>query len=233
MSSLELLRSDILTEAIHPVRYLLVDGFCHFQQRDTPYSPLISQFPYHFQDLIPDALEAQIHICWDSSMKGYFAKQWGILAQYDMYHPTRNTRQGETRMKQIIRALGAHTRRLWLSRNGVLHSSNDETLAQIRSIEAAEISYYHNRPHLLRTGDQHYCCRPLAKNPGWQTCNATLLATQSEEIIRWINKGRYSSDADYKFFSESLRYRLIYYFSRATAYTVAACRPLHGENPYN
>lgn len=91
-------------------------------------------------------------------------------------------------MKQIIRALGAHTRRLWLSRNGVLHSSNDETLAQIRSIEAAEISYYHNRPHLLRTGDQHYCCRPLAKilagKPATRRCWLRKVKKSSAELTK-------------------------------------------------
>jgi hypothetical protein len=41
-SSLDTLRSDILTSDIHPVRYLLADGFCHVTQLpDTPYSPSI------------------------------------------------------------------------------------------------------------------------------------------------------------------------------------------------
>jgi hypothetical protein len=73
------------------------------------------------------ALESEHSIGWDNSMKGYFAKLWGILAQYDMHRHTRDPRQGEMRMKQIIGALSNHIRRLWLSRNEVLHSPNDTT----------------------------------------------------------------------------------------------------------
>jgi hypothetical protein len=80
------------------------------------------------------------------------------MAQIDMHRGTRDQCKGETRMLQIIRAHSAHTRgRIWLSRNDSLHFPNDETLGSIRSAETAEIKFYHDRPHLLRTGDQHYC----------------------------------------------------------------------------
>jgi hypothetical protein len=182
-SSIDQLRSDILNADVHPVRYLLADGFCHFQQADTPYYPPISQFSSHFQEMLPAALEAQTQIGWESSMKGYFAKHWGILAQYDMHCKTRDAKRGAMRMTQIITALSAHTRRLWLSRNEVLHSQHDVTLVSIRSTEAAEITYYHSRPHLLRTGDQHYCSRPLSK----------ILAGTPATRRRWLRKAKQSS----------------------------------------
>jgi hypothetical protein len=59
MSSLATLKSDILTSDSHPVRYLLLDGFCHLINSDTQFSPSFSRFPSHFHDLIPAALSAQ------------------------------------------------------------------------------------------------------------------------------------------------------------------------------
>ena len=105
------------------------------------------------------------------------------MAQYDMHGNVRDIRKGETRMKEIISALSAHFRRLWISRNGVLHSPNDENLASIRSAESVEIEYYHSRPHLLRTGDKHYCDRPLS----------SILSGTSATRRRWLRKVKQSS----------------------------------------
>ena len=162
---------------------MLADGVCHFIQSDTPYSPIVTQFPLHFQDLIQAALLKQTAIGWDNAIKGYFAKEWGLMAQFDMHKKTRDQRMGEKRMKRISLALSDHIRRTWLSRNGVLHSSDDQTLESIRSAESAEIKFYHGRPHLLRTGDQHYCQRPLAK----------ILSCTPATRRRWLRKVKQST----------------------------------------
>ena len=183
VTSLASLRSDIIDSDTHPVRYLLADGVCHFIQSDTPYSPIVTQFPLHFQDLIQAALLKQTAIGWDNAIKGYCAKEWGLMAQFDMHKKTRDQRMGEKRMKRISSALSDHIRRTWLSRNGVLHSSDDQTLESIRSAESAEIKFYHERPHLLRTGDQHYCQRPLAK----------ILSCTPATRRRWLRKVKQST----------------------------------------
>ena len=184
-TSLNTLRSDILVaDDVHPVRYLLADGFSHFSCSATQYSPLTSQYPSHFQDMIREAMATQNLIGCPHSMKGYLAKQWGTLAQHHMDHTGRDHIKGAKRMKQIVCALSSHLQRLWLSRNEVLHSpSADQTLDSIRSAESAEILYYHSRPHLLRTGDQHYCNRPLS----------VILAAKPATRRRWLRKVKQSS----------------------------------------
>lgn len=146
------LRLDILDNDHHPVRYLLADGFCHVIQEDTAYTPMIAQFPSHFQTLIGKALEKQRTIGWFNATKGFLAKQeWAIMAQYDMDRCNRDQRKGEQRMRQITHALHAHIRRLWLSRNDALHSSKDSNTDSIWSAESAEILHYHSRSHLLES----------------------------------------------------------------------------------
>ena len=86
-------------------------------------------------------------------------------------------------MKQIITAVGDHTRRLWLARNSVLHAKDDDQLAAIRTSEFAEIEYYHSNPHLLRMGDQHYCRRSLTK----------LLSSAPGTRRRWLRKVKRST----------------------------------------
>ena len=87
-------------------------------------------------------------------------------------------------MTQIHLALSSHIRRLWLSRNDVLHSTADATMATIRSAETVEIMHYHSHPHLLHTGNQHYCRRSLSK----------LLAGTPATRRRWLRKVKQSSD---------------------------------------
>ena len=86
-------------------------------------------------------------------------------------------------MTQIHLALSSHIRRLWLSRNEVLHSTTDDAMATIRSAETVEIMHYHSHPHLLRTGDQHYYRRSLSK----------LLAGTPATRRRWLRKVKQSS----------------------------------------
>ena len=100
-----------------------------------------------------------------------------------MHRNIRDKPLGDVRMKQIHTALSAHIRRLWLARNSVLHDLTDPTLATTRSTETVEIMHYHQNPHLLRTGDQHYCRRSLPK----------LLASNPATRRRWLRKVKQSS----------------------------------------
>jgi hypothetical protein len=147
------------------------------------FCPTVDQFPSHFASAISSALQAQHSIGWNNAFKGYFSKEWANMAQVDMHTGSRDAKRGATRMKQIITAVGDHTRRLWLARNSVLHAKNDAQLAAIRSSEFAEIEYYHSNPHLLRTGDQHYCQRSLSK----------LLSSAPGTRRHWLRKVKRST----------------------------------------
>jgi hypothetical protein len=68
------LRSNILNNGIHPVRYLLADGICHALQSDAPFSPSLFQFSPQFQGMALEALSTQQSMGWDKSLKGYFEK---------------------------------------------------------------------------------------------------------------------------------------------------------------
>ena len=182
VSSLAHLRTDIINSDTHPVRYLLAEGVCHAVSSDLPFDPPTHQYPTHFLALIASALTSQCLIGWDSAIKGYFAREWADMAQWDMHKPTRDVRKGEVRMKHIISSLGQHVRRIWIARNGCLHDSADSDASKLSS-EAVEIEYYHSRPHLLRLGDQHYCQRSLVK----------LLSSSSSTRRRWLRKVRQSS----------------------------------------
>ena len=172
-------RSEIINKDSHPVRYLLVDGLLHFIQSTDLFNPAIEQYPSHFASAIQSALSTQNSIGWINAFKGYFAESWAAMAQMDMHSGTAiDTKLGELRMKSIIRAVGNHTRRLWMARKA------DQKLASIRSSEEfAEIEYYHSRPHLLRTGDQHYCQRPLSQ----------LLSSAPATRRQWLRKVKRST----------------------------------------
>jgi hypothetical protein len=65
--------------------------------------------------------------------------------------------------RNILEAIHDHIIRMWLSQNQVLHSKDDEDLANIRSAETAEITRMHGQPDLLCLADRHLCSRPLQK----------------------------------------------------------------------
>ena len=64
-------------------------------------------------------------------------------------------------MRSIISATHEFTYATWIARNGDLHQTNDDTLANIRCTELAEIRHYYGNPNLLLVSDRHYCSRPL------------------------------------------------------------------------
>ena len=178
LSSLATMKSDMLTKDVHPVRYLIHAGIHHWttQPAGVLFEPLISQYPPHFQELLPRALEEQQAIGWDVALKGYLSTTWSVLAQYGMSSPSREQRLGEQRMRGLLRSFHGHTRRLWISRNSALHSHSDATLMDIRSQEVAEIKFFHNRPELLLSSDRHLCHRSLDR----------LLSGSSSTRRRWL-----------------------------------------------
>ena len=182
-TSLQTLKSDICTSDVHPLRYILSSGVHHWSTSDTPFFPLLSQYPPHFQTELPRAISSQLDIGWDNCLKGFFSTSWSTIAELDMVTGRKDSRLGASRLKSIHQAFFDHTRRMWLSRNSVLHSKDDASLLSIRSAEAAEIQYFHSRPHLLRLGDQHYCNRPLS----------ALLSSNPATRRRWLRKVKQSS----------------------------------------
>ena len=184
LTSLATLKSDMLTNDIHPVRYLLYDGIHHWStMSDDPFDPQLTQYPPHFQPLLSRALEEQSQIGWEFALKGYLSNTWSLIAQQGMDSPSHDLRNGEKRIRSILTSIYSHTRRIWLSRNSVLHSHNDSTLADIRSQEIAEIKFYHSRPELLLSADQHLCQRSLSR----------LLSGSSSTRRRWLSMVKRSS----------------------------------------
>jgi hypothetical protein len=168
VSSLDQLRKDIWTNDTHPVRYVLLEGIQHWSLGTPgPFRPSISQYPIHLQHIIATAVTNQNAIGWHHAVKGYLSKTWSILAMHNMTSRTQD---------QGARALHAHTRRLWTSRNSALHSSERDDMADIRSQEVAEIKFYHSNPHLLLSTDQHHCQRSLTR----------LFSASSSTRRRWL-----------------------------------------------
>ena len=182
-TSLATMKSDILTTDTHPVRYLLADGLRHWSTSSLPFCPSITQYPPHFQPLLATALTSQTAIGWNNVCKGLLSGSWFQIAQLGMIHATSDPRLGAARLKSIHQAFFDHTRRLWTARNSVLHSKDDSSLLSIRSTEAAEIKFYHSRPHLLRLGDQQYCQKPLER----------ILNGPASTRRRWLRKVKQSS----------------------------------------
>jgi hypothetical protein len=160
----------------------MLAGILHTTTSDTTFIPTTHQYPAHFSSLIESALSSQQEISWHSAIKGYFSRDWADMAQFEMHTNIRDSRKGAKRMMQIISAICAHVRRLWIARNGCLHDTSDVD-TQSQSAQAIEIQYYHSRPHLLCQGDQHYCQRSLSR----------LLSGPPSTRRRWLRKVKQSS----------------------------------------
>ena len=101
------LRSAICNSDIHPVRYLLLNGMCHWLTHgdELPFTPSLAEYPPHFFSHLKEALEAQQSIGWDNAVRGFYSKLWHKIASMDMYQPSKNDSQkGEDRMRSIISA---------------------------------------------------------------------------------------------------------------------------------
>jgi hypothetical protein len=161
--SLQQLRRDIVNNDTHPVRYLLIEGLEQWSHTEQISSD-ISQFPTHLHLSIRDAMESQTNIGWEEALSGFLSTKWARLACCDMYNPdVLDKGAGNHRMRECITAIYNHARRLWMARNEVLHSTDDEHQQSIRSVEIAEIKDMFSKPHLLRAGDRHYCERSMDK----------------------------------------------------------------------
>ena len=175
------LRSAICNSDIHPVRYLLLNGMCHWLTHgdELPFTPSLAEYPPHFFSHLKEALEAQQSIGWDNAVRGFYSKLWHKIASMDMYQPSKNDSQkGEDRMRSIISAAHEFTYATWIARNGDLHQTGDEILANIRSVELAEIRHYHDNPNLLLASDRHYCSRPVE----------TLVSGSAATRRRWLRR---------------------------------------------
>ena len=186
-AALSKLKSDICTTDIHPVRYLLSAGLVHWLTASPlPFAPSITEFPVHFHDMLNSALASQARIGWHQAVKGYFSKQWSILANLDMHHPTaKDVNKGSSRIRSILRGLFGFTSQIWLARNAHLHAKDDEAVANIRSTENAEICHYHTNPHLLIFADRHLCSRSLNQ----------LLNGSASTRRRWLRRVKDSVSA--------------------------------------
>ena len=132
---------------------------------------------------IAQAINAQDSIGWDSAAHGLLSKQWSQIACQDILSTDRRDDYGgQSRMKTIITAVYEHSTRLWMSRNTTLHSNEDATIQDIRSVETAEIKALYRQPHLLKAEDRHYCDRSLD----------TLLTGPASTRRRWLRRVRKS-----------------------------------------
>ena len=184
-TSLGQLKTDLHSTEVHPVRYLISQGIIHWTTSPpgTPFSPSLSEYPSKFLPLLSAALAAQESIGWDRALKGFLSRHWTLAAQHSMYTASRDRREGDIRIKSVLKGIHAHTRRLWTARNTALHSEQETVLADIRSQEVAEIRHYYSRPHLLRAADQHYCTRSLSR----------LLSSSASTRRRWLRLVKRSS----------------------------------------
>ena len=89
-------------------------------------------------------------------------------------------------MRSIISAAHEFTYATWIARNGDLHQTNDDTLANIRSTELAEIRHYHGNSNLLLASDRHFCTRPLDR----------LVSGSAATRRRWLTRVKKSVAAN-------------------------------------
>jgi hypothetical protein len=47
---------------------------------------------------------------WGNLLKGYLAKQWSLMRQYEIFRDVRDQHKGEARMMQIMVAITSHVR---------------------------------------------------------------------------------------------------------------------------
>jgi hypothetical protein len=162
--SLGLLKTALHTTDVHPVRYLISQGIIHWttSPAGTQFLPSLSEFPLKFHSLLSVALTAQERIDWDRALKGFLSRHWAVPAQHSMYTNSGDRKEGDIRIKSVLKGIHAQSR-IWIARNNVLHSEKEAAMADIRSQDVAEIRYYYSRPQLLRTADQHYCTRSLSR----------------------------------------------------------------------
>lgn len=126
---------------------------------DSPSTPTLnySTFPQSVRESISIAVSDQHLIGWDNALTGFLAVSWNNVA----CQGNRPTWEAERSTQAGIQGLLKRAKSLWVGRNQALHGSKEQELSKVYTVESAAIRYYHSRPHLLATGDRHYCQRPL------------------------------------------------------------------------
>jgi hypothetical protein len=179
-AAMDTLRKTILEKHdIHPIRFLLIEGIKQWiEHPDRPFRPNVEHFPPHLHDSIHQAISSQERIGWKHLLNGFLSTAWRSLAHQDMLSATKSDQpKGLQRLRTCISAIHIFTRTLWLARNSVLHEETQiNNLNTARTAEQVEVSYYHQRPQLLRFDDRHLCDRSLNK----------LLSGSSSTRRRWL-----------------------------------------------
>jgi hypothetical protein len=148
-----------------------------FQDLLAIFVPVITEFPSHHHAGLLRAVEEQNHIGWHQAILGFLGHSWHVAASREMYHPTdNNSSRGDSIITKILQCLHLTIKELWLSRNQSSHEHSDQVVLAIQSSETAKIRHFHAHPHLLPTGDQHYCERSV---------NAILCSSKSIRR-RWL-----------------------------------------------
>jgi hypothetical protein len=150
---------------------------------DSPSTPTLSysNFPQSVQDAIATAVSDQHIIGWDNALTGILAISWTDVARQG----NRPTWEAERGIRAGIHGMFKRAQSLWEGRNQALHGSKEQELSKAYSVESAAIRYYHSRPHLLATGDQHYLQRPLLQ----------ILRGAPATRRRWLLRVRQARDA--------------------------------------
>ena len=129
----------MLTDNPNPVFHLLKEGIIGWFN-GTDHILTMSSYPMKLHALIKAAHQEQSQIGWDSTLRGYLARKWRVLASESVFdHTSVNEEKGANDIRHILRAIQQLTRQLWLGRNKSLHDGNETELHSIRQEELAEI----------------------------------------------------------------------------------------------
>ena len=122
---------------------------------------------------------------WYQVLKGFLSERWRELASMDLFSVSKMDDQlGAYRMIQMVKMLYAFNASMWKSRNEILHSTDSQSMAEIRSTENAEIRYLFTNPDLLAFNDRHLCAGSLD----------SLLQGSAPTRRRWLRRAKLSSE---------------------------------------
>ena len=181
------LRSGLQIAPNHPVFRILFAGVKHWlSNKDDVFTPDIRGYPTHLLPLFEIAIQSQNRIGWYPVFKGFLSDKWRELASMDLFNVSKKDDQlGAYWMMQLVKMLYVFNSSMWKSRNEILHSTDSQTIAEIRSTENAEIlRHYFQNPGLLAFNDRHLCA-------GSQD---SLLTGSASTRRRWLCRVKLSCD---------------------------------------
>ena len=180
------LRSVLQIAPNHPVFRILFAGVKHWlSNKDDVFTPDIRGYLTHLLPLIELAIQSQARIGWYQVIKGFLSDKWRELTSMDLFKVSKKDDQlGAYRMIQLVKKLYAFNSSMWKSCNKILHSTDSQTMAEIRSTENAEIRHYFQHPGLLAFNDQHLCAGSLDRLP----------AGSASTRRRWLRRVKLSCD---------------------------------------